>query len=73
MKKLLFGCTLMLTGIVGGSSWLIAESNLIQPGAWSSMLSLFNFKNMASVIIILFYVLAVAGGIIAIKALKEDK
>lgn len=73
MKKMLFGCILMLTGIVGGSSWLIAESNLIQPGAWSSMLNLFNFKSMGSVIIILFYALAVVGGIIAIKALKEDK
>lgn len=73
MKKLFFGCMLMLTGIIGGSSWLIAESNLVQPGAWSSMLNLFPFKSAGSVIIILFYVLAVVGGIIAIKALKEDK
>lgn len=70
MKKVFFGCMLMLTGIIGGSSWLIAESNLIQPGAWSSML---NLKSTGSIIIILFYVLAVVGGIIAIKALKEDK
>lgn len=73
MKKLFFDCMLMLTGIIGGSSWLIAESNLIQPGAWSSMFNLFNFRRLGSVIIILFYALAVVGGIIAIKALKEDK
>lgn len=73
MKKLFFGCMLMLTGIIGGSSWLIAESNLIQPGSWSSMLNIFRSNSTGSVIILLFYAIAVVGGIIAIKALKEDK
>jgi len=37
------------------------------------MFNLFDFRSMESVIMILFYALAVVGGFIAIKALKEDK
>lgn len=74
MKKLLFGCSLMLLGIIGGSSWLIAASNLVQDGAWSTLMNIFpviGFGWKEGYIIILFYAIAVAGIIIAIKGMKE--
>ncbi|MCM1541974.1 MAG: hypothetical protein NC121_12030 [Blautia sp.] len=76
MKKLLFGCFLMLSGIIGGSAWLIAASNLVQDGAWSTMANIFpviGFGRKDGYFVILFYALAVAGAVIAIKGMKEDK
>ena len=74
MKKVIFGCFLMLSGIIGGSAWLLARSNLVERGAWSSMLNVFGFGSSDSYIIILFYALAIVGAVIAIMGLKkEDK
>ena len=73
MKKLIFGCTLMLCGIIGGTGWLIASASIVQGGAWSTVLNVFSFGKTEGYIIILFYVLAVVGVVVATKALKEDK
>lgn len=76
MKKLIFGCVLMLLGAICGTGWLIAYSNLVQRGAWSSLLNVFpivGFGRIDGYIIILFYAIAIFGTIIAIKSLKEDK
>lgn len=71
MKKLIFGCVLMLCGIIGGTGWLIASVSIVQSGAWSTILNVFNFSDIEGYIILLFYALAVYGSIVAIKALKE--
>ncbi len=73
MKKLIFGCVLMLCGIIGGTGWLIASVSIIQGGAWSTILNVFAFGDIECYIILLFYTLAVFGAIVATKALKEDK
>lgn len=76
MKKLIFGCTLMLCGIVGGTGWLIAYASLVQPGAWSTLLNILPFIGFGrpdSWIVLLFYAVAAAGAVIAIRNLKEEK
>lgn len=76
MKKLIFGCTLMLLGAICGTGWLIAQAVRIEPGAWSTMLNMFpgiGFGRPDGYVVLLFYAIAVVGTVIAIKALKEDK
>lgn len=69
MKKLIFGCTLMLVGIIGFAGCLIAETSLVQPGAWSGFLNLF-FDDLESFIILAFFAISIVGTVIAVKALK---
>ena len=74
MKKLIFGCTLMLVGAICGTGWLMAYSSLVQAGAWSTMTNVFpimGFGRVDGYIIILFYMISMIGAVIAIKALKE--
>ena len=73
MKKLIFGCILMLCGIIGGTGWLIASASIVQGGAWSTVLNVFGFGRPECYVIILFYARAVVGTVVATKALKEDK
>ena len=63
----------MLCGIIGGTGWLIASASIVQGGAWSTVLNVFEFRDIEPYIIILFYAIAVVGTVVAIKALKEDK
>lgn len=72
MKKLVFGCTLMLLGAICGTGMIIAHCcACVEPSAWSTVLNL--FSGMDGFIAIAFYLIAVLGTAIAIKALKEDK
>lgn len=71
MKKLILGCTLILGGIIGASAWLIACICMVQQGAWSSVLNAFN--GIEGVVIILFYVIAILGAVLAVKSLKVSK
>ncbi len=71
MKKFVFGCVLMLCGAICGTGWIVAYTSLVQPGAWSSIMNIFG--RLDGYIVILFYILAIAGAIIAIKAMREDK
>ena len=73
MKKLIFGCALMLCGIIGGTGWLIASVSIIQRGAWSTVLDVFDFGGIECYIILFFYALAVIGIVVAAKALREDR
>ncbi len=76
MKKLIFGCTLMLLGAICGTGWLISYASLVEAGAWSTMLNMFpivGFGELDGFIVILFYVIAIVGMVISIKALKETK
>ena len=66
IKKLILGCTLMLCGVTGGTGWLMTAMTLISH----------NFLKLGreSLIILLpFYILAIAGAVIAVKAMKEEK
>ncbi len=74
MKKLIFGCTLMLLGAICGTGWLMAKASLVVPGAWSTILNVFPSGGSGCLdgyIIILFYIIAIVGTVIAIKAVKE--
>lgn len=73
MKKLIFGCALMLCGIIGGTGWLIASASVVQGGAWSTVLDVFDFGGIECYIILFFYALAVIGTVVVAKALKEDE
>lgn len=56
----------MLCGVIGGTDWLMTAMTLISH----------NFLKLCreSLIILLpFYILAVAGAVIAVKAMKEEK
>jgi len=66
MKKLIFGCTLMICGVVGGTGWLI-------PGGAYSSIQGFQFDNPECYIVLFFYAIAVLGTVIAVKALKDEK
>lgn len=72
MKNLIFGCVLMLCGVIGGTGWLIACASVVQPGAWSSVLHIFALSNSECYIILFFYALAVAGAVIAAKSYKAS-
>ena len=74
MKKLIFGCALMISGMIGSSAWLIAHILLVEPGAWSSVTNIFpliGFGGIDGIIVILFFGLAVLGAIMAIRSLKD--
>lgn len=76
MKKLIFGCTLMLLGAICGTGWLIAQAVRIEPGAWSTMLNMFpiiGFGRPDGYIVIFFYIIAIIGTVIAIKSLKDEE
>ncbi len=76
MKKLIFGCTLMLLGAICGTGWLVAYSSLVEAGAWSSLFNIFpivGFGRKDGYVVILFYIIAVVGAVIAIRSIKQDK
>ncbi len=76
MKRLIFGCALMLCGAICGTGWIVAYTSLVQPGAWSSITNMFpiiGFGRIDGYIVISFYILAIAGAVIAVKAMREDK
>lgn len=70
MKKLIFGCSLMVCGIIASSAWLIANAFLVEPGSWSSITNIFD--GIDGIIIIIFFAVAVLGAIIAVRSLKKD-
>jgi len=71
MKKLIFGCTLMLAGMIGSAAWLVAGASLVQGGAWSTLLNMFN--RIDGWIVLAFFAVAVVGAVIALRALKEEE
>ena len=75
MKKFILGCIMMLCGIIGGTGWLVAYSNIVQAGVWRTMLNLFpiiGFGRVDGYIVMLFYIVAIVGAFIAFKSLKEE-
>jgi len=62
----------MLVGIIGFAGCLIAQTSLVQPGAWSGFMNIF-FDDIESFIILAFFLISVLGTVIAAKALKDNK
>lgn len=76
MKKLIFGCMLMLCGILGGNAWLLAQAVRIEPGAWSSMTNMFpliGFGRVDGYIVLFFYAVAIVGAVIAARAARSKE
>lgn len=71
MKKLIFGCSLMICGMIGAVGWLIASMLLVDRGAWSSVSNV--FSDIYGLIIIFFFLLVIIGAVIGLKALKEKR
>lgn len=70
MKKLIFGCTLMLCGAVCGTGWAIARTLLVEPGACSSLWSLFFSRDGFPVLF--FYGSGLAGAALALLSPVRD-
>jgi len=70
MKKMIFGCTLILFGAICGTGWLNAYANIVQSGAWSTMFMILNQPD--GYIVLFFCFISIVGTVIAVKALKEE-
>ena len=71
MKKLIFGCALMISGMIGSVGWVIAQVSVVQRGVWSNATSaLFTGPGIIS---LFFFAVAVIGAVIAMSALKDNK
>ncbi len=73
MKKFIFGCALMIAGMIGFSGCLLAQISLVQPGAWSGFFNVFSFDEIEAYIILAFFIVSIVGTVIAVQSLKEDK
>ena len=70
MRKMIFGCTLILYGAICGSGWLNAYANIVQSGAWSTMFMILNRPD--GYIVLFFYLISIVGTVIVVKALKDE-
>ncbi len=71
MKKFIFGCVMMLCGVICATGWITASASLVQPGAWSSVTNI--FYDIDGYIVLFFYALAIVGTVIAVTSIKEKK
>lgn len=65
MKKIILGATLILSGIIGFSSWIIANMIIFQPGGVSSVISGLRSAD-AEFVAIVFLIIATVGLFISI-------
>lgn len=70
MKKLFFGLGLLLSGVIGFAGWCIAVTQIVQPGARTSVLGCFGTEEW--IVLLVFALMAAAGLIISIVGLKKD-
>lgn len=70
MKKLIFGCALMICGVNAAIGWVIAACSLYSA---SSILSAVTWEFAECILLLLFIAVAAVGAVIAIKSLKDDK
>lgn len=77
MKKFIFGCVLMFSGILGGTGWVLSRAIMASSYGWENLSHLFSLSlngwRVERFFIIAFYTVAILGAVIALKALKEDK
>ena len=69
MKKVIFGSSLLLSGIIAFVGWCIAATQLVQPSARSSVLACLNSSDW--IFLTIFAVMAIAGLIMAVIGLKK--
>ena len=75
MKKFIFGCVLVFSGVLGGTGWVLARAIMASAHGWESLSHLFSIGlgwGAERFFIAVFYALAIIGTVIAIKAIKED-
>ena len=78
MKKLIFGCALMLLGAICGTGWILAWCIIVGPDTpiiWTfPVATILNvlWGRFDSFIALLFYIISVYGACIAIKELKKE-
>lgn len=70
MKKFILGCVLIISGIIGGTGWLIAA--VIIQGAGASPSVLETLKGTDLFVIVIFYIIAIIGAVFAIKNIKMN-
>ena len=70
LKNMIFGCSLMLGGVIGLVGWSIACSATVQHGAVSSVFSAINTVDEYFVFI-LFLLMLISGIIYSIKTIRE--
>ena len=66
MKRLILGCTLLLSGVIGFVGWALASVQTVERGARSSVLGC--FYGLDFIIASLFLAMAVIGLVLAIRA-----
>lgn len=69
MQKIIFGSTLILSGVIGFTGWCIAGTQIVQPGARSSVLGC--LRGVDWVIALLFMALFIVGLNITVNELKK--
>ncbi len=72
MQKFIFGCVLMLCGMIGGTGWLIASASLNLNSQWISVVDLFWYSGIDGFIALCFYVIAAAGLWIALTSMDQE-
>ena len=70
MKKLILGCTLVLSGIIGGTGWLIAHA-CMHPNSYPSLID--SLTGSDGSVIVLFYAAALIGIILCIADVIDGK
>ena len=71
MKRLILGCTLLLSGVIGVVGWAIASVQTGARGARSAVLGCFSGGDL--IIMVLFLAMAVIGLALAVKELLNDE
>lgn len=68
MKKTILICTMILSGIIGGTGWIIARACLDDPEYFSSLTKMLamSLDGMDLIIIVFFYFLAILGIVLGI-------
>lgn len=68
MKKMILICTMILSGIIGGTGWIIARACLDSPEYFLSLTKMLamSLDGMDLIIIVSFYFLAILGIVLGI-------
>lgn len=69
MKKLLFSLGLLISGVIGFVGWSIAVTQIVQPGARSTVLGCFYDTDW--IVLALFTAMIVAGLVLSVKESKK--
>ncbi len=73
MQKFIFGCVLMLCGVIGGTGWLTASASLDFNGRWISAVDLFLYSGIDGFVALCFYIVAAAGLLLALTSMDKEK